>query len=51
MTGDVVAILSGSQAGQWRLIAQGTSPTQYLLDSPLPSKGQPSHRDHPGLDQ
>ena len=37
MTGDVVAILSGSQAGQWRLIAQALSPTQYLLDSPLPS--------------
>jgi hypothetical protein len=37
MTGDVVAILSGSQAGQWRLIAQALSPTQYLLDSPLPA--------------
>ena len=37
MTGDVVAILSGSQAGQWRPIAQALSPTQYLLDSPLPS--------------
>jgi hypothetical protein len=37
MTGDVVAILSGAQAGQWRLIAQALSPTQYLLDSPLPS--------------
>src|SRR5271166_1125374 len=37
MTGDVVAIVSGSQAGQWRLIAQALSPTQYLLDSPLPS--------------
>jgi hypothetical protein len=36
MTGDVVAILSGAQAGQWRLIAQALSPTQYLLDSPLP---------------
>ena len=39
MTGDVVAILSGSQAGQWRLIAQALSPTEYLLDSPLPSGG------------
>ena len=35
-TGDVVAILSGPHAGQWRLIAQALSPTQYLLDSPLP---------------
>ena len=35
-TGDVVAILSGPQAGQWRLIAQAISPTQYLLGSPLP---------------
>ena len=48
MTGDVVAILSGSQAGQWRLIAQALSPTQYLLDSPLPD-GQLCHRDQPGL--
>ena len=39
MTGDVVAILSGSQAGQWRLIAQALSPTEYLLDSPLPTTG------------
>jgi hypothetical protein len=34
-TGDVVAILSGPQAGQLRTIAQVLSPTTYLLDSPL----------------
>ncbi len=35
--GDVVSILSGPDAGQWRLIDQAISPTAYLLDSPLPS--------------
>jgi hypothetical protein len=35
--GDVVSILSGSQAGQWRRIAQAIGLTAYLLDSPLPA--------------
>ena len=35
--GDVVSILSGPEAGQWRRIAQAISPTAYLLDSPLPA--------------
>ncbi len=34
-TGDVVAILSGPQAGQWRTIIQALSPTSYLLDAPI----------------
>lgn len=34
-TGDVLAILSGPQAGQWRVIAQVLSPTTYLLDAPI----------------
>ena len=34
-TGDVLAILSGPQAGQWRTIAQVLSPTTYILDSPI----------------
>lgn len=34
-TGDVLAILSGPQAGQWRLIAQALGPDTYLLDSPV----------------
>lgn len=34
-TGDVVAILSGPQAGQWRSIAQVINPSTYLLDSPI----------------
>ncbi len=34
-TGDLLAILSGPQAGQWRTIAQMLSPTTYLLDSPI----------------
>ncbi|WP_165068516.1 discoidin domain-containing protein [Paludisphaera rhizosphaerae] len=36
-TGDIVSILTGPYAGQWRMIAQALSPTQYLLDSPLPA--------------
>jgi hypothetical protein len=36
-TGDVVAVLAGPGAGQWRMIAQALSPTAYLLDSPLPA--------------
>ncbi len=34
-TGDVVAILTGPQAGQYRVIAQALGPTTYLLDAPL----------------
>lgn len=34
-TGDVVAILSGPQAGQWRSIVQALSPTSYLVDAPI----------------
>jgi hypothetical protein len=34
-TGDVVSILSGPQAGQWRTIAQVLNPNSYLLDSPI----------------
>jgi len=34
--GDVVAIVSGPEAGQWRTITQAISPTAYLLDKPLP---------------
>lgn len=34
-TGDVLALLSGAQAGQWRMIAQVINPTTYLLDSPI----------------
>jgi len=35
-TGDVVSILTGPFAGQWRMIAQALSPTRYLLADPLP---------------
>ncbi|MBX6314777.1 MAG: hypothetical protein IRY99_17950 [Isosphaeraceae bacterium] len=35
-TGDVVAILNGPQAGQWRRIAQRLDPQTYLMDEPLP---------------
>ena len=34
-TGDVLAILSGPQAGQWRTIVQALSSTTYLLDGPI----------------
>ncbi|SIO61994.1 hypothetical protein SAMN05444166_6916 [Singulisphaera sp. GP187] len=34
-TGDVISILSGPEAGQWRLIAQALSPTSYLLNAPM----------------
>jgi hypothetical protein len=34
-TGDVVSILSGPDAGQWRIIAQALSATSYLLDAPI----------------
>ena len=36
-TGDVVSILTGPGAGQWRRISQAMGPTTYLLDSPLPA--------------
>jgi hypothetical protein len=36
-SGDVVAILSGSNAGQWVRIAQPLSVTTYLLSAPLPA--------------
>lgn len=36
-SGDVVAILDGPHAGQWRRIAQALGPTTYLLESPLPA--------------
>lgn len=35
-TGDVVSILSGSAAGQWRRVRLRLSPTELLLDQPLP---------------
>ena len=35
-SGDVVAILSGPSAGQYRKIAQSLGPTTYLMASPLP---------------
>jgi hypothetical protein len=34
--GDVVSILDGPNAGQWRRITQVISPTAYMLDQPLP---------------
>ncbi|MFO0907596.1 MAG: hypothetical protein U0794_04410 [Isosphaeraceae bacterium] len=34
-TGDVLSILSGPQAGQWRMIAQAIGPDTYVLDSPI----------------
>ena len=34
-TGDVISILTGPEAGQWRLIAQTLSPTTYLLNAPM----------------
>jgi len=34
--GHVVSILTGSQAGTWRVIAQRITPKTYWLDSPLP---------------
>lgn len=35
-TGDVVSILTGPRAGEWRRIVQALGPTRYLLDAPLP---------------
>jgi F5/8 type C domain/Malectin domain len=34
--GDVVSIVTGPYAGQWRMIAQTLGPSRYLLDEPLP---------------
>jgi hypothetical protein len=36
-TGDVVAIVAGPNAGQWRKVAQAINPTAFLLESPLPA--------------
>jgi len=36
-TGDVISIVTGPHAGEWRMIAQALSPTRYLLDEPLPA--------------
>jgi hypothetical protein len=33
--GDVVAILAGPDAGQWRQVAQEINPTTFLLDTPI----------------
>jgi hypothetical protein len=35
--GDVVAILSGPKAGEWRRIAQAVDQRTYLMESPLPA--------------
>ena len=35
--GDAVAILAGSEAGQWRSIVQALGPQLYLLDAPIPA--------------
>ena len=35
--GDAVAILAGSEAGQWRAIVQALGPQLYLLDLPIPA--------------
>ena len=35
-TGDVISILTGPHAGEWRMIAQALGTTRYLLDAPLP---------------
>jgi len=36
-TGDMVSILKGSAAGQWRRIAQVIDPTTFLVEPPLPA--------------
>ncbi len=36
-TGDVVAILDGSAAGEWRRISQAIDGSTYLLDRPIPA--------------
>jgi hypothetical protein len=35
--GDILAILDGPSAGQWRRVVQTLGPQTYLLDGPLPS--------------
>src|SRR5262249_21965092 len=37
-TGDVVSVLAGPSAGQWRKVAQAITPTVFLLDAPLPER-------------
>jgi len=37
LTGDVVSILKGSAAGQWRRVAQVIDPTTLLVEPPLPA--------------
>ena len=36
-TGDVVSLLNGPAAGQWRRIVQTIDPNTYLVDSPIPA--------------
>jgi hypothetical protein len=36
-TGDVVSLLSGPSAGQWRRIAQAIDSTTFLVDPPIPA--------------
>jgi hypothetical protein len=36
-TGNVVSLLKGPAAGQWRRIAQMIDPNTYLVDSPIPA--------------
>jgi hypothetical protein len=47
-TGDVVSILSGKGAGEWRRIAQRIEPTLFLLETPLP-KGADAVSISPGF--
>ena len=47
-TGDVVSILTGTDAGKWRRIVQRIEPTIYLLDAPLPT-GNPVVSIAPGF--
>jgi hypothetical protein len=47
-SGDVVSVLSGEGAGQWRRIAQRIDPTTYWLDAPLP-KGADALAISPGF--
>jgi hypothetical protein len=37
-TGDIVSVLAGPHAGQWRKVAQVITPQVYLLESPLPDR-------------
>jgi len=40
-TGDVIAILSGSSAGQYRRVVQALGPQTYLVDAAMPSGSYP----------